>query len=286
MNDPTILWAAHAYRPRVAALQKQLACQYDGGYLSDEFLAKLETTLQVRPPAPPVASELEPREFIWQVNEPRGGGPGVIPELWYPGIQDYNQAASSSRTDSVKALVIHGTAGSSSAGAVSVIKAKKASFHWLVPDEDEPAHGVNIWACIPEIRAAWHVRNAASNPQIFSGQKNCNHWSLGVELVNAQNKRDPFSAWQIEVTAHLACYCIRKYPNLTYIMSHAAMDPARREDPTKLFPWGAFVERVQNLLQTDTANLARIYEPYAPDASIVQAPAGNQCCHDEQEDNA
>ncbi len=50
-----------------------------------------------------------------------------------------------------------------------------ASFHWLLPDEDEPQHGQLVWACAPEARAAWHVRNACSHPDVNSGATKVNH---------------------------------------------------------------------------------------------------------------
>jgi N-acetylmuramoyl-L-alanine amidase len=117
----------------------------------------------------------------------------------------------------IRAVVIHATAGSSSEGAVSVIRAGAASFHWLVPDENEEAHGQFVWACIPEARAAWHVRNACSHPSVNDGATRANHWSLGIEVVNSQ-VQDPFSDWQIEATAQIVRYCWAKYPNLKHVV--------------------------------------------------------------------
>ena len=137
--------------------------------------------------------------------------------------------------------MIHATAGSTSAGAISVMKraVDQASFHWLVPDEDEEQHGQFVWACVPEALAAWHVRNAAFHADVNSGQKRVNHWSLGIEVVNSQ-KNDPFSDWQIEATARVARYCWAKYPNMTDIVSHAKLDPSRRSDPGIDFDWSKF----------------------------------------------
>ena len=51
----------------------------------------------------------------------------------------------------IVAVVIHAT-GCVSEGAISVMKkpVEAASFHWLVPDEDEPQHGQFVWACVPK----------------------------------------------------------------------------------------------------------------------------------------
>lgn len=143
------------------------------------------------------------------------------------------------------AIVIHATAASSSAGAISVMKKTTgaASFHWLVPDEDEPQHGELVWACVPEALAAWHVRNAASHPDVNDGENRVNHWSLGIEVVNRQ-VNDLFSEWQVEATARMVRYCWAKYPNLPHVVSHAKLDPTRRTDPGVQLDW----ERLKSLV--------------------------------------
>lgn len=170
-----------------------------------------------------------------------------IPEMWYPGIRQYWKKSTSKRIYNpifgIKAIVIHATAGYSSDGAVSVMRDGKASWHWLVPDENETEHGNIIWACAPETLAAWHVRNDKFHHDVNGGKKKVNHWSLGVEIVNSQ-ENDPFSEWQVKITADIVKYCWAKYPNLEYIVSHAKLDPLRRTDPGTLFPWKQFKKQV------------------------------------------
>lgn len=185
-----------------------------------------------------------PRQY--QFDLPATGRPtdAMIDESWYPGIQAYWERSTSSRIFDailgIKAVVIHATAGSSSAGAVSVMRDGSASFHWLVPDEDEPQHGQLVWACAPEARAAWHVRNSCHHPDVNTDAARVNHWSLGIEVVNRQAGNDAFSDWQVRATARIVRYCWAKYPNLRHIVSHAKLDPDRREDPGAHFPWAEF----------------------------------------------
>lgn len=192
---------------------------------------------------------MDPKTFFFKL--PRENKPTNIqlPEVWYPKIRDYWDRSTSTRYYNpifgVRAVVIHATAGYSSDGAVSVMKDGKASFHWLVPDEDEFEHGNIIWACAPETLAAWHVRNSAFSKDIWNGKNKINHWSLGVELVNSQ-MNDPFSEWQVKVTADIVKYCWAKYPNLEYVVSHAKLDPTRRTDPGVYFPWEKFKKSVLN----------------------------------------
>ncbi|MBF6023215.1 N-acetylmuramoyl-L-alanine amidase [Lysobacter niastensis] len=186
----------------------------------------------------------------YQFNLPTAGRPDdvMLEETWYPGIRPYWEGASSRRIYDpilgVRAVVIHATAGASSDGAVSVIRDRKASFHWLVPDENEPQHGQLVWACIPEARAAWHVRNTCSHADVWGGATKVNHWSLGIEVVNTQQASDPFSAWQVEATARIVRYCWAKYPNLKHVVSHARLDPSRRSDPGTAFDWDRFRQLV------------------------------------------
>lgn len=217
----------------------------------------------------------------YQFNLPKSGRPidTSFPESWYPGVQSYWPQCTTKRSVDpilgIKAIVIHATAGASSAGAVSVMKKTKdpASFHWLVPDEDEPQHGSLVWACVPEARAAWHVRNAASHADVNNGEKRANHWSLGIEIVNTQ-EADPFSEWQVKVTAQIVRYCWAKYPNLVHIVSHAKLDSSRRSDPGSAFPWARFKELV---LSAGNDNVPTTALNVTPLSRIKMAKPGT-CC--------
>ncbi|PWK75562.1 N-acetylmuramoyl-L-alanine amidase [Aminobacter sp. AP02] len=190
----------------------------------------------------------DPRTY--QFNLPSNSAPTNVKldEEWYPGIIPYAISASTRRTvdaiTGIRAIVIHATAGASSEGAVSVIKSRSASFHWLVPDENEAAHAKNVWATCHEARRAWHVRNTASHPDVYFGEQGVNDYSLGIEIVNMVASSDRYSDWQVAATAQIVRYCWEKYPNLKYIVSHAKLDPTRRTDPGAHFPWDKFRETV------------------------------------------
>jgi len=203
-----------------------------------------------------------------------------INEAWYPGVQAYWKNCTTKRSVDpifgIKAVVIHATAGSSSAGAVSVMKktSDAASFHWLVPDENEEQHGSLVWACAPEARAAWHVRNVAFHDDVNGGETHVNHWSVGIEVVNLQ-KDDPFSSWQIQATADIVRYCWAKYPNLLHVVSHAKLDPKRRSDPGSQFDWEQFKQLV---LTGPHAPLPPLVLKATP-LSELSLPDGMSCCN-------
>lgn len=209
----------------------------------------------------------------WQFNLSSASRPSdaSFPERWYPGIQDTWSGCTTTRRfdpiEGVRAIVIHATAGGSSDGAVSVMKDGHASFHWLVPDEDEEQHGKVVWACAPEAKAAWHVRNKCHHPDVWGDEDHVNHFSLGIEVVNTQKTSDKFSDWQVDVTAEVVRYCWSKYPNLRHVVSHAKLDPKRRTDPGDNFPWDDFRRKVlgngsaEPLLNASVSALADIGEP-------------------------
>ncbi|HBG06380.1 MAG: hypothetical protein A2075_00250 [Geobacteraceae bacterium GWC2_58_44] len=216
----------------------------------------------------------DPKTFHFKLP-PYQGPP--LPEpanSWYPGIKAHHAASTSDRTKKcdgkVRAFVIHATAGASSSGAMSVMFEESASWHWLIPDENEPEHGGRVWACAPETRAAWHVRNDRSHPEVNNGSRYVNYWSLGVEIVNTQ-AGDPFSEWQVQQTAALVRYAWSKYPELVDVVSHAKLDPARREDPGANFPWERFRELV-------LAPIPGLPVQVAPASGLLQiiGPDGNE----------
>ncbi|GJL94456.1 MAG: hypothetical protein DHS20C05_08610 [Hyphococcus sp.] len=172
----------------------------------------------------------------------------VHPVAW-AAARHCTSARTGDPNKAIRAIVIHATAGASTSGAVSVMQEHRASFHWLIPDENEAAHGKFVWASAPESRAAWHVRNNCSHKNVFMGATRINDWSLGIEIVNTQQQGDKFSDWQIQACAEIIRYAWVKYPNLTHIVSHARLDPMRRTDPGANFPWEALEH--QTLARTE-----------------------------------
>lgn len=192
----------------------------------------------------------DPRTYHFKLPGPFPGA--ILPEppnSIFPGIQPLWPQITQNRLlrsdGKIRAFVIHATAGSSSQGAMSVMFERRASFHWLIPDENEPEHGRFVWATAPERRAASHVRNSKFHQDVNNGSRNVNFWSLGLEIVNSQ-VGDPYSNWQVEQAAALVRYAWSKNPELRDVVSHAKLDPLRRSDPGSDFPWDQFKELVFN----------------------------------------
>lgn len=224
-----------------------------------------------------------PEEYHFQLPPWQGAPLPEPPSSWFPGIKEHIDACTSSRTaesdGKIRAFVIHATAGSSSSGAMSVMFKHQASWHWLIPDENEAEHERRVWICSPESRAAWHVRNSRFHPDVNNGSRFVNYWSLGVEIVNAQ-KNDPFSDWQVRQAAALVRYAWSNYAHLKDVVSHAKLDPDRREDPGSDFPWERFKKLVLegDASVFDGTKFAHNLEPI-PLLEIV-GPDGNQIACD------
>lgn len=219
----------------------------------------------------------DPKTYHFKLPPYTGGPLAAPPNAPFPGVEHHLPFCTSDRTlrgdGRIRAFVIHATAGSSSSGAITTLFSHEASWHWMVPDEDEPEHGKLVWSCVPESRAAWHVRNSCSHPDVFNNSRNPNYWSIGVEMVNAQQGNDRFSDWQVEQAAALVRYAWSRYPDLVDVVSHAKMDPARRSDPGTVFPW----ERFRELVLAPTSPVALMAttpaEPLAGPIHIV-GPSG------------
>lgn len=225
---------------------------------------------------------MDPTDYHFKLPKRQFDQTVKIPEIWYPGIKPYWERCTTSRIYNpimgIKGIVIHATAGHNSSGAVSVMRDGKGSFHWLVPDENEPEHGQIIWATVPETLAAWHVRNSVYHPAVNNGKNKTNHWSLGIELVNSQ-VNDPFSDWQVQMAADIVKYCWAKYPNIEDVVSHAKLDPSRRSDPGLDFPWNEFkdmvlAENIVDLIAHNGLYQARLEK----DRNEPIAPLGKDLC--------
>ena len=179
-----------------------------------------------RPPFVQLAEQLHP-DYDWLTrNRSRSRGRDVI--------------------EAVDTVVIHATAGYATQHAVDTWRRRKASAHWIVPDENEPQHGHFVWATVAAAKAAFHVGAVDYVPHLGPGV-NVNNRSLGIEIVNTQDVEqytDTYSAWQILATARIVLHAWAKYPNLRHVISHARLDPSRRGDPGRNFPWDAFRQQV------------------------------------------
>lgn len=146
----------------------------------------------------------------------------------------------------VQALVIHATAGEWD-GALGWMRnpASRVSAHYLVGRDGRVAR------LVEEGRTAWHAGVSQwqglevwSEPQPGVRVPSLNPVSIGIELVNRNDGRDPYPPAQLAAAAALARDIVRRHgiPR-DHLVRHLDIAPGRKTDPAGL-AWPAFVEAV------------------------------------------
>jgi N-acetyl-anhydromuramyl-L-alanine amidase AmpD len=81
---------------------------------------------------------------------------------------------------------------------------------------------------VPERLRAWH----AGQSRMKDGRERVNDFSIGIELVNLNDGKDPFPEEQIQAMRHLAKDIISRHP-IRHIVTHyeCADPPGRKSDP-------------------------------------------------------
>jgi N-acetyl-anhydromuramyl-L-alanine amidase AmpD len=103
----------------------------------------------------------------------------------------------------------------------------KVSAHYTI-DRDG-----TVASHVPESKRAWH----AGLSKMSDGRRHVNDFSIGIELVNLNDGKDPFPAVQIEVLRELIEQIVSRYP-IRHIVTHyqVADPPGRKSDPAGFQP--------------------------------------------------
>jgi N-acetylmuramoyl-L-alanine amidase/AmpD protein len=81
---------------------------------------------------------------------------------------------------------------------------------------------------------AWH----AGVSKDHRGHENLNNFSVGIEMVNVGDGKDPWTKEQVEAVGFLCATMKRRFPTIQFITSHEyiAEPQGRKNDPLG-FPW-------------------------------------------------
>ena len=99
----------------------------------------------------------------------------------------------------------------------------KVSAHFLIHRDGE------LVQFVPCAKRAWHA-----GPSNWRGRERCNDFSLGVELVGADDR--PYAKEQYLRLAELTSMLHRRYP-VVDVVGHADIAPGRKTDPGPSFDW-------------------------------------------------
>jgi N-acetylmuramoyl-L-alanine amidase len=151
--------------------------------------------------------------------------------------------------------VIHWTGDTSFDGACAwhCDPRSKVSSHFIVGRNGEVA------SCVPLDRQAWHAGESS-----FENRKNCNEFSIGIELVNAGEVKPTgtsrfitsygkhvnasdvvldngrhfhaYSNPQLDAAKRLLLDLAELVPTLANVAGHNEISPGRKADPGPVFP--------------------------------------------------
>ena len=109
----------------------------------------------------------------------------------------------------------------------------KVSAHFLIHRNGQ------LIQFVPCAKRAWHA-----GPSVWRGRARCNDFSIGVELVGADDQ--PYAERQYLRLSHLTRALCRRYPIID-IVGHSDIAPGRKTDPGPAFDWGHFRELLVRL---------------------------------------
>lgn len=128
-------------------------------------------------------------------------------------------------------VVIHYTGMATGEAALARLcdPAAKVSSHYLIEEDGR------LFRLVPEERRAWHA-----GVSFWKGERNLNHVSIGIELVNPGHEFGyrPFPEAQIATLIALLDDIRSRWtvPD-GRILGHSDVAPNRKVDPGELFPW-------------------------------------------------
>lgn len=142
-------------------------------------------------------------------------------------------AFSSRRPESavVDTIVLHHTEIDSAQGVIAWFNNPRArvSSHFTVDRDGK------IYQHVSCFRTAWHAGISAD----FYGRRDVNRFSIGIEMVNRGDGKDPWPKAQVRAVHNLVAFLARhRFPTITQIASHEFVArPSGRKDDPKGFPW-------------------------------------------------
>lgn len=102
----------------------------------------------------------------------------------------------------------------------------KVSAHFLIHRDGE------LIQFVPCAKRAWHA-----GPSVWRGRSRCNDFSIGVELVGADDQ--PYAEKQYLRLSELTLALRRRYPVID-VVGHSDIASGRKTDPGPAFDWARY----------------------------------------------
>ena len=159
----------------------------------------------------------------------------MMPEPWHdPGYLRLEWVQSPNWNErppefEVDTIVVHSTVIPTLKATTEafVRESSQVSAHYTIGKDGSIVQNVSTF------RRAWHAGVSVDD----GGRSNLNHFSIGIELVNLNDGKDPYPVAQTTALRYLILSLKRRFP-LLYVTSHArvARPVGRKSDPLR-FPW-------------------------------------------------
>lgn len=131
----------------------------------------------------------------------------------------------------VSCVILHATATSGKDSPLEWLcdPQSMVSIHYLIDTLGA------IYHLVHEQNIAWHAGQSS-----FNGLNNVNEFSVGIELVNANDGIMPYPIPQLSSCAELVADICKDYNiAIASVVGHADIAPGRKTDPMN-FPWDDF----------------------------------------------
>jgi AmpD protein len=102
----------------------------------------------------------------------------------------------------------------------------RVSAHFLIHRDGE------LVQFVPCAKRAWHA-----GPSVWRGRARCNDFSIGVELVGADDQ--PYADRQYQCLSRLTLALRGRYPVID-VVGHSDIASGRKTDPGPAFDWGRY----------------------------------------------
>lgn len=178
------------------------------------------------------------------------------PSEWIPS-PNFNDRPEGEKVD---AVVWHHTASKATAWQTARYfqsASAKVSSHYIVDRSG------TIIRCVPDDKRSWHAGRSE-----FHDKPNVNNFSIGIEIANVGDNKDPYPAAQVEAIVRLTAWlCRSRDIPAAHITRHRdiAVPHGRKSDTSDSYPLEYSRQAVQALLAG---------EPLPPAPSPARPPAG------------
>lgn len=179
----------------------------------------------------PLVQDLTPGHIVPNVPDPKISmpnpwhDPGYL-KIWWIQSPNFGPRPEGAVVDTI---VVHSTVIPTLEATTGAFQreSSQVSSHFTIGRDGSIVQNVSTFD------RAWH----AGVSKDASGRTNLNHYSIGIELVNLNDGKDPYPDAQLMALCGIIAEMRRRFP-IKQIVSHEfiAQPPGRKNDP-KNFPW-------------------------------------------------